>query len=137
MKILLANKFYYRRGGDCIVTMAIEELLKAHGHEVAIYAMDYPENADSQWKKYWPSNMSKLDAFTRPFGAKQVMNGFSRLLDDFRPDVVHLHNIHTHLSPVIAELAHKRGIRVVWTLHDTKLVCPFLQLHEDPPSPPA
>ena len=25
---------------------------------------------------------------------------------------------------MIAEIAHSRGIRVVWTLHDTKLVCP-------------
>lgn len=46
------------------------------------------------------------------------------MLDDFRPDVVHLNNIHTQLSPVIAEIAHARGIRVVWTLHDSKLVCP-------------
>lgn len=124
MKILLCNKFYYRRGGDCIVTMNLEQLLKSKGHELAIYSMDYPENVDSPWKKYWPSNMCKTEAFTRPFGAKQVRVGFSRLLDDFTPDVVHLHNIHTHLSPIIAEIAHERGIKVVWTLHDTKLVCP-------------
>lgn len=124
MRIILVNKFYYRRGGDCIVTMGLEDLLKAHGHDVAIYSMDYPENVESPWMKYWPKNMSKLDAFTRPFGAKQVVKGFNKLLDEFQPDVVHLHNVHTHLSPVIAELAHKRGIRVVWTLHDTKLVCP-------------
>ena len=40
------------------------------------------------------------------------------LMDDFRPDVVHLNNVHTQLSPVMAELAHRRGVRVVWTLHD-------------------
>lgn len=124
MRILLCNKFYYRRGGDCIVTMDLEQMLKEHGHEVAVYAMQYPENVESQWSRYWPKNMSKLDAFTRPFGSKVVKNSFSRLLDDFQPDVVHLHNIHTQLSPIIAEIAHKRGIRVVWTLHDTKLVCP-------------
>lgn len=136
MKILLCNKFYYRRGGDCIVTMNIEQMLKSKGHEVAIYSMDYPENVESPWKKYWPSNMSKLDAFTRPFGAKQVKDGFTRLLDDFHPDVVHLHNIHTHLSPVIAEIAHKRGIRVVWTLHDTKLVCPcYTCMRREQPHP--
>lgn len=33
MKILLANKFYYRRGGDCVHTLNLEQLLKAHGHE--------------------------------------------------------------------------------------------------------
>jgi len=124
MKILLANKFYYRRGGDCIYMLNLEQLLKQHGHEVAIFSMDYPENLDSPWKKYWPKNMSKLAAFTRPFGDSEVRSKWTALLDDFKPDVVHLNNIHTQLSPVIAEIAHGRGIRVVWTLHDTKLVCP-------------
>ena len=124
MKILLANKFYYRRGGDCIYTMNLEKMLKEKGHEVAIYAMKYPENEKSEWSGYWPTNMTKLDAFTRPFGARQVVKGFTRLMDDFKPDVVHLNNIHTQLSPVIAKIAHEKGARVVWTLHDTKLVCP-------------
>lgn len=124
MKILLANKFYYRRGGDCIYTMNLEKMLKEKGHEVAVYAMQYPENEKSEWSGYWPTNMTKLDAFTRPFGARQVMKGFSRLMDDFKPEVVHLNNIHTQLSPVIAKIAHEKGARVVWTLHDTKLVCP-------------
>ena len=124
MKILLANKFYYRRGGDCIYTMNLEKMLKEKGHEVAVYAMQYPDNEKSEWSGYWPTNMTKLDAFTRPFGARQVVKGFSRLMDDFKPDVVHLNNIHTQLSPVIAKIAHEKGARVVWTLHDTKLVCP-------------
>lgn len=124
MRILLSNKFYYRRGGDCIYMLNLEQLLKAHGHEVAVFAMDYPENGDTPWKKYFPQNMSKLMAFTRPFGSREVRNKFGKLLDDFRPDVVHLNNIHTQLSPVIAELAHGRGIRTVWTLHDYKLLCP-------------
>lgn len=124
MKILLANKFYYRRGGDCIYTMNLEKMLKENGHEVAVYAMKYPENEKSEWSGYWPTNMTKLDAFTRPFGARQVVKGFTRLMDDFKPEVVHLNNIHTQLSPVIAKIAHEKGARVVWTLHDTKLVCP-------------
>ena len=124
MRILLANKFYYRRGGDCIYTMNLEKMLKERGHEVAVYAMKYPENEKSEWSGYWPTNMTKLDAFTRPFGARQVVKGFSRLMDDFKPEVVHLNNIHTQLSPVIAKIAHEKGARVVWTLHDTKLVCP-------------
>lgn len=48
MKILLSNKFYYRRGGDCIYMLNLEQLLKAHGHEVAVFAMDSPEFADDR-----------------------------------------------------------------------------------------
>ena len=124
MKILLCNKFYYGRGGDCIVTMNMERLLKKYGHDVAVFSMQYSENENSKWSRFWPSNMNKVDAFIRPFGAKHVVKGFLQLLNDFNPDVVHLHNIHTQLSPVIAKIAHERNIRVVWTLHDTKLVCP-------------
>ena len=124
MKILLSNKFYYRRGGDCIYMLNLEQLLKQHEHEVAVFAMDYPENISTPWSKYFPQNMSKLMAFTRPFGSNEVKTKFNKLLDDFKPDVVHLNNIHTQLSPVMAELAHKCGIKVVWTLHDYKLLCP-------------
>lgn len=130
MKILLANKFYYRRGGDCVCTINLEELLKAHGHEVAIFAMQHPETLPTKWSKYFPSEVrfkpgpGMLEAFMRPFGTGEVKKKFTALLDDFQPDVVHLNNIHSQLSPVIAELAHQRGISVVWTLHDYKLLCP-------------
>ena len=104
--------------------MELERLLKEKGHDVAIFSMQYPENLSSEWSKYWPSNMTKVEAFTRPFGDREVTRKFKALLDDFQPDVLHLNNIHTQLSPVIAEIAHRRGVRVVWTLHDSKLVCP-------------
>lgn len=130
MKILLGNKFYYRRGGDCVCTLNLEQQLKEQGHEVAIFAMQYPENLSTEWAKYFPSEvkfspgLGMIEAFLRPFGTSEVKKKFNQLLDDFCPDVVHLHNIHTQLSPIIAELAHKRGIKVVWTLHDYKLLCP-------------
>ena len=38
MRILLSNKFYYRRGGDCIYTINLEKMLKEMGHEVIIMA---------------------------------------------------------------------------------------------------
>lgn len=130
MKILLCNKFYYRRGGDCIYTMNLEQLLKSHGHEVAIFSQQYPLNEPSPWSKYWTSefkmkpSLNMLDSLLRPFGLGSVQKCFKALLDDFQPDVVHLNNIHTQLSPILAEMAHERGIRVVWTIHDSKLICP-------------
>ncbi len=130
MKVLLANKFYYRRGGDCICMLNLEELLKNYGHEVAVFAMQHPDTLPTPWSKYFPSEikfkpgLGMLEAFMRPFGTSEVKRKFTALLDDFCPDIVHVHNIHSQLSPVIAELAHQRGIRVVWTLHDYKLLCP-------------
>lgn len=130
MRILLVNKFYYRRGGDCVCTLNTEELLKAHGHEVAVFAMQHPDTLPTPWRKYFPSEVKfkpgpgMIEAFMRPFGTSEVKKKFAALLNDFQPDVVHLNNIHSQVSPVIAEIAHARGIRVVWTLHDYKLLCP-------------
>lgn len=130
MKILLANKFYYRRGGDCIYMLNLAQLLKTHGHDVAVFAMDYPENIETEWKRYFPNEIKftpgvgMLETFMRMFGLGEVKRKFNSLLNDFKPDVVHLNNIHTQLSPVIARLAHERGIKVIWTLHDYKLLCP-------------
>ena len=130
MKILLANKFYYRRGGDCIYMLNLEQLLKTHGHDVAVFAMDYPENIETVWKRYFPNEIKftpgvgMLETFMRMFGLGEVKRKFNFLLNDFKPDVVHLNNIHTQLSPVIARLAHKRRTNVIWTLHDYKLLCP-------------
>lgn len=130
MRILLANKFYYRRGGDCIYMLNLEQLLNAHGHETAVFAMQYPDNLPTPWSKYFPCEIrfspgpGMVEAFLRPFGTREVKRKFNALLDDFKPDVVHLNNIHSQLSPIIAELAHKRRIKVVWTIHDLKLLCP-------------
>lgn len=130
MKVLLSNKFYYRRGGDCVCTINLEELLKQNRHEVAIFAMQHPDNLKTPWSKYFPSEVKfkpgagMLEALLRPFGTNEVKRKFTALLNDFHPDIVHLNNIHSQLSPVIAEIAHQKGIKVVWTLHDYKLLCP-------------
>jgi len=122
-KILIVNKFYYNRGGDCIYSINLEKILKEAGYDVAFFSMSHPKNFESKWSKYWVSEFS-AKKFMRPFGDKETKTKFTKLLDDFKPDIVHLNNIHTQISPIIAELAHNRGIKVAWTLHDHKLICP-------------
>ncbi len=130
-RILIVNKFYYNRGGDCVAAMNLERLLRQNGHEVAFYAMQYPENFGSNYDKYFASQVefaggitNKLKAAMRTLGFGDIKQSFEKILHDFKPHVVHLHNIHSYLSPVIAKLAKKQGCKVVWTLHDYKLLCP-------------
>ena len=132
MKILIANKFYYNRGGDCVASIALETLLKEKGHKVAFFSMQHPLNFHSEWEHFFPSSVNfqtnnlqeKLKATIRIFYSLEVKNKFLTLIERFKPDVVHLNNIHSQLSPIIGEIAHKKGIKVIWTLHDYKLVCP-------------
>ena len=130
-RILIVTKFYYSRGGDCVSAINLENLLKSQGHEVAIFAMQYEKNIDHEYTPYFATNVSfsgslsnKLNAIKRLFGLGDIKSSFNKLLCDFKPDIVHLHNIHSYLSPVVAKLAHDKGLKVVWTMHDYKLLCP-------------
>jgi glycosyltransferase involved in cell wall biosynthesis len=130
-RVLLVNKFYYPRGGDCVVVLNTEALLRENGVVAQVFAMEYPDNLSTHYQDKFASEVNfagglcnKWRAMKRTLGMGDVRSRFEAVLDDFKPDVVHLHNIHSYLSPVVGELAHKRGIRVVWTLHDYKLLCP-------------
>lgn len=139
MKILLVNKFYYPRGGDCLVAMGIEQMLNGHNQDTAFFAMQYPDNVLSPWDNYFPSEISfsggglkgKKAAFMRLIGKDEVKAKFSALMDDFKPDVVHVHNIHSYLSPVVCEIAKAKGAKTIWTLHDYKLICPTYSFIRD------
>jgi glycosyltransferase involved in cell wall biosynthesis len=58
-------------------------------------------------------------SYRSPLVAEQV----ERVLGEFRPDVLHVHNL-LNLSLDVPSLAKRRGIPVVATLHDYTLVCP-------------
>ena len=130
-RVLLVNKFYYPRGGDCICMINLEALLRRLGCEVAVYSMVYPQNLPSTTSHYFASEIAfsggmknKFRAACRLFGLGNIKTSFQRLLNDFRPDIVHFHNIHSYLSPILVKLAKEQGCRTVWTLHDYKLLCP-------------
>ena len=65
-----------------------------------------------------------------------VDNAFAGLLDDIRPDVVHIGHLN-HLSTSLVFEANKRRIPVVFTLHDYWLMCPrgqFIQMYPEDPT---
>jgi len=131
MRVLIVSKFFYPRGGACVVAMGTRELLLESGHNVRVFAMSYPKNIDLPESSTFASQidfnsnlLGKIKAFQRLIGIGDVVQSFKKVIEDFRPDIVHMHNIHSYLSPVVGEIAHKTGARVVWTLHDFKLICP-------------
>lgn len=48
---------------------------------------------------------------------------FAQALDDRRPDVVHVHNLFPLLSGSVPALARRRGLPVVWTVHNRRIRC--------------
>jgi glycosyltransferase involved in cell wall biosynthesis len=137
MRILQVNKFHYLRGGAEKYFLDMSAQLAAHGHEVAVFSMRHPKNLPSPWEKYFVSRLSfnepklrdKLLAPGRIIWSLEAQRKFARLVKDFRPDVIHIHNIYHQLSPSILAVAKKHKISVVMHLHDYKLVCPNYKLY--------
>ena len=136
MRILQVNKFYYPRGGADKYFINLSQALEKAGNEVAIFSMTHPKNITSKFSSYFVSrisfnNGSWLDKLKMPgriiysFEAKEK---FQKLINDFKPDIIHIHNIYHQISPSILDVAKKSGIPVVMHLHDYKLICPNYQL---------
>ncbi len=137
MKILLINKYFYVKGGPERCVFNTEELFRAKGHEVAILSMKHPLNIASPWEKYFVSNIDfdkaeglgqKLNLFFNTIYSKDAERNIERLIDEFRPDIAHVHNFNHQLTPSILFPLYKKKVPVVVTLHDYKLICPSYQL---------
>jgi glycosyltransferase involved in cell wall biosynthesis len=59
-----------------------------------------------------------------PTYAAEAVRAFRRVLAEFRPDVVHLHNPFPLISPWVVRVAKQAGIPVVQTVHNYRMSCP-------------
>ncbi|MFA5131093.1 MAG: glycosyltransferase [Patescibacteria group bacterium] len=136
MKILQVNKFYYPKDGVSNYLLGLEAKLKEFGHEVKVFAMDSPKNIPCETHKYFvsyisfdaPGLINKWRAFTRIFYSFEAKRKFTALVRDFKPDIIHIHNIYHQISPSILSVAIRYKIPVVMHLHDYKLICPNYKL---------
>lgn len=134
MRILHVNKFLYRRGGAEAYMEDVAQLQQDAGHDVAFFGMAHPENVHLEWAQQFPSYL-ELDpppqrlgdrgrAAARMLWSSSARHGIGEVLDRFRPDVVHFHNIYHQLSPSVIGPAKASGAVTVLTVHDYKLACP-------------
>lgn len=137
MRILQVNKFLYRRGGAEGYLLDLAEQQRAAGHQVEYFGMAHPDNLPMTYARHFPSHVEfeppptdprgRLELVGRMLWSKQAYDGMRAVLADFRPDVVHMHNIYHQLSPSMVRACAKVGVPVVMTLHDYKLACPTYQ----------
>lgn len=68
-------------------------------------------------KCHWVKSVV-LDA--HGFGSEKGTKRFVEWLEEIKPDVAHLHNIHGYFVniPILFNYIYEKGIPVVWTLHD-------------------
>ncbi|HJV32905.1 MAG TPA: glycosyltransferase family 4 protein [Patescibacteria group bacterium] len=133
MRILLANKFWYLKGGAERVVFETKKLLEGNGDVVSAFAMRDMRNQASPQERFFVSPVitdrptspwQGLRTAGRMLWSFEAARRFEALLQERKQDVIHAHNIYHQLSPSILPVAAKLGVPVVMTLHDYHLVSP-------------
>lgn len=136
MKILMVHKFYYIEGGAERYYFNLSEVLQRQGHEVVPFAMHHPRNLESPYSSWFVDHfepdkelanlglINGLKAAGRVIYNRQAQQRIEALIDAVKPDIAHVHGVYHHLSPSVLFSLQKKGLPVIFTLHEYKILCP-------------
>ena len=136
MKILQVNKFLHPNGGSETYMFQLTNALQELGHEVKIWGMEDQRNISADFPEFEASNIDyKNQSFSKKLSSTfgtiysyENRKKISKVLEIFKPDIVHIHNYNFQLTPSILPEIKKRGIKIVQTVHDGQMVCPYHRL---------
>lgn len=138
MRYLMVNKFLHPNGGSETYIFKLGEALVKKGHEVQYFGMEHQGRIVGNKAESYTSDMdfhggSKLKKLTYPLKtiySSEARKKIRAVLDDFKPDVVHLNNFNYQLTPsIILEIVKwrketSRECKILFTAHDYQLLCP-------------
>ncbi|MGI4750527.1 MAG: glycosyltransferase family 4 protein [Janthinobacterium lividum] len=110
MKVLVIHTSYKYRGGEDTVVAEEIKLLRHAGMHVELLEFNNDENA-------------LLKLLQLPFNVQSYYKTKQKLTD-FRPDIVHIHNLHFGGSPSVIYAIKRSNTPFVTTLHNFRLLCP-------------
>ncbi|MCL4370893.1 MAG: glycosyltransferase family 4 protein [Chloroflexi bacterium] len=131
MKVLTLSDYYppNTRGGADIAAERLSAELARQGHSVSVLTTvaDKSQAVSDTVRgvqvrrivSHYPAKLRNYMAVYNPM----VLGNVADKIAEFRPDVVHAHNIHTHLSFHTLLVARRAGMPVVLTAHDHQLFC--------------
>lgn len=134
----MVNKFLYPNGGSETYMFKLGEYLETKGHQVEYFGMEHEGRCVGNRVNAYTTDMdfhegSKLSKLTYPLKtiySKEARKKIRLVLDDFKPDVVHINNFNYQLTPSIIlevrkwEKKTKHKIKIIFTAHDYQLICP-------------
>jgi glycosyltransferase involved in cell wall biosynthesis len=121
VKILIAHNSYTKPGGEDVVFESESALLEQRGHDVVRYLVNNRETGD----------YNRAVLAVNSIWSTRVVGQVRSLIQQTRPDVMHVHNTMPLISPAIYHAAHAEGVPVVQTLHNFRLICPKADLLRD------
>ncbi|GAB3893328.1 glycosyltransferase family 4 protein [Spirosoma agri] len=115
MRVLLIHNYYQQGGGEDTVFEQEINLLRDNGVTVETLIFDN----DSFDGTLVGNALSAVRSLYNTQSARRL----DRVIRQFRPDIVHIHNLFYTASAAVIWMAKKRHLPVVMTLHNYRLVC--------------
>ena len=137
MKVLLVNKFHFYKGGAETYYFTLAELLKRAGHQVIFFSMKHEKNIKCDQEEYFVENreyvgkssfIQKMKAFKNFVYSKETYNNLSKLIEEEKPDLAILNNIHRQLTTAVVDALYDHKIKMYWVVHDLIMLCPNYQM---------
>ncbi len=134
MRILYCNKYNFAFSGTEVYMFELMELMKAQGHEVALFSMADPRGQPTPYDRHFLPNIdfkspaqglfARAKLAAHAIYSTDARRRLRQLILEFQPDVAHVRNIYHHLSPSILWELKAQGVPVLYHLNDFKLLCP-------------
>jgi glycosyltransferase involved in cell wall biosynthesis len=132
LKILQINNIHYRRGGADIVYLNTGKLLENHGHDVLYFSQKNDKNETTNSNDYFiketnyfdKSLINKIYSIPRFFYSDESKRQLSKLINELKPDLAHIHLYKGTLTPSILEVLKINKVPIIISLHDYGLLCP-------------
>lgn len=107
------------------IVCSLSHVLKNHGIECMVAYGRGRSNELDTYRISNPLDYSVHGLLTRIFDtaglhSKHTTKRLIRMFDEYKPDVIHLHNLHGYYInyDILFEYLKKHNIRVFWTIHD-------------------
>lgn len=132
MRILLINRNHFVGGGADRVYLNTGKLLEASGHDVAYFSTSNEQNVVSDYNEYFVNDIkprggsfySKIKGVKKYLYNTDALDNLQKLIDDFKPEVAHLHLFYGALSASVLKTLKDNKVPIVTTIHDYRLLCP-------------
>ncbi len=126
--VLHGSNNYYVQGGSDRYFFELSELLSRRGHKVIPFCGASSQNQETPFALYFPPAVDTqspqvTDIFRFHFSAA-ARRCIRVAINEQKPDIAHLHIYYGKLTASILEPLRERGIPVLQTLHEYKLLCP-------------
>lgn len=115
-KILIIHNKYSKFGGEEAVVEAQINMLRDRGHHVISY---FRESKEIEKMRF-----GKIRGFLGSLYNYKSIQELNNIIVKENPDLIHIHNLYPLISPSILPVLKKKGLPIVMTVHNYRLLCP-------------